>query len=81
MARKTIEVAKVKDLINGMLANSTDDHVEGRRALALALESVLLETDNYHGFRYLASEYLPAAEQTYTQVLRDGYDDSRRRYF
>jgi hypothetical protein len=64
-----------------MLAASADDRVSGRQALAIALESILMDTGNYRGFNYLRSEFLPSAEQTNGNVLRDGYDDSRRVYF
>jgi len=80
-ARKTIAVSDVRDLINGMLADSNDDRSEGRTALAVALETILMNTGNYRGYQALRSEYLPADQQTADRVLRDGYDDTRRRYF
>ena len=79
-ARKTVEVAAVRDRINNMIASSPDSYVAQREALALALECVLMDTGNYRGFSFLGSEYLPAEEQTLDNVLRDGYDGSRRRY-
>ena len=51
--RKTIEVEKVKSMVNHMLANSADDVTEGRVAIAIVLERVLMDTDNYHGYRHL----------------------------
>ena len=80
MSRKTYPVASLVSDANTMLAapGSTRD---GRIAIAILVERVLMDTGNYKGFQYLASEFLPAAEQTDTNVLRDGYDDTRRRYF
>jgi hypothetical protein len=54
---------------------------EGRQALAVLVENMLMSTGNYRGFGYLPSEYLPAEQQTNDRVLRDGHDDTRRRYF
>ena len=81
MSRKTIPVAEVVRRGNHMLAESVPGAREGRIAIAILLEDVLMATGNYKGFQYLASEYLPAAEQTDGNVLRPDYDDSRRRYY
>lgn len=51
-SRKTVTVEALKDRVNGMLLNSRDDMRAERSALAVLLESVLMETGNYHGFRY-----------------------------
>jgi len=41
-----------------------------------------MDTGNYRGFQYLSSEYLPVEEQVQgSQVLKDNFDDTRRRYF
>lgn len=50
--RKTIEIEAVKLSINGMLARSADDHAQGRVALAVFLEHLLMDTGNYKGFRH-----------------------------
>ena len=63
--RKTIKVEALKDKVNAMLEKSDDARVEGREALAILLETVLMDTDNYHG-------YIQAQPVV---------DDSRRRYF
>lgn len=73
MARKTYPVA---DLIDH--ANRVIDHaktMDERRAVAHLLESVLHETGNYKGFRYLSSELNDDGR------LRDGYDDTNRYYY
>lgn len=72
-ARKTIRVEAVKDRVNTMLEVQTSP--DARRAVALLLESVLLATDNYRGFKYQSSEINEDG------TLRDGYDDTRRRYY
>lgn len=71
MARKTIEVGKILKLANHFLANpnSTPDQREGVCAM---LETVLFETGNYEGYRYLDTDeiegngtrryYFPAAK-------------------
>ena len=64
-ARKTISVKRVLDFANNMLANSADDQVQARHAVAGMIEDVLMDTGNYKGFRFLD---------------RDG-DQSRRVYY
>ena len=58
MARKTIEVGKILKMANAFLAakNTTADEREGVCAL---LETVLFETGNYMGFRYLEGSDYP----------------------
>lgn len=74
MARKTIDVSAVKDRANTMLyVQSTPD---ARRAVAVLLESVLMATGNYKGFKYHDTEWDETAGK-----LRDGYDDTRRYYY
>lgn len=82
MARKTVPVAAITARVNAMMAAPGSGSAP-RAALAVFLETVLMDTGNYHGFRYLQSEYLPAEEQDYANghVLRPGYDDTRRYYF
>jgi hypothetical protein len=52
MGRKTIEVGKVLRMANAFLANKNTGAAE-RESIAWFLESVLCETNNYMGFRYL----------------------------
>lgn len=49
--RKTLPVTDLVRRINYMLASSDDDRSAGREALAILLEGVLMDTDNYQGFR------------------------------
>ena len=50
--RKTFEVEKLKDLCNQMLADSAKGVHQGREGIAIVLERVLMDTDNYKGFQY-----------------------------
>ena len=74
MPRKTIAISDITTRINAMIEASPEDHIQGRQALAVLLETLLMETGNYRGFHYLASATRDA----------DGIraiDDSRRCYF
>ena len=48
--RKTIKVETLKAKVNAMLEKSDNDRVEGRQALAVLLETILMDTGNYHGY-------------------------------
>lgn len=72
--RKTIAVSELVGRVNAIIAATSDDMRESRITLGVLLDSVLVETANYKGFRYLPSE-LDADGQ-----LRDGYDGTRKRY-
>lgn len=50
--RKTIEVGKVLKLANHMLA-APGTSSEQREGVCSMLETILLETGNYQGYRYL----------------------------
>jgi hypothetical protein len=76
VARKTIPVGWLREKVNTFLALSDDPMVEQRKGAAFVLETVLFETNNYKGFKYLSSEWDASKED-----LRDGYDDSRRSYY
>jgi len=73
MARRTIEVAKLRDKVNEMIAYSHEHHrttaKQNRYALGTLLENVLMETGNYQGFRYLEDP----------EVV--DYDKSARKYY
>lgn len=80
MARKTVDVESLRERANSILATSHDDLAEKRRGVIALLEAALFSVDNYHGYRFLPSEFLPAEEQTSESVLREGYDETRRYY-
>lgn len=48
--RKTIEVDKVRQMLNGAIASAPT--AEERQALGFVAEWVLMESGNYGGFRY-----------------------------
>jgi len=73
--RKTFRVEGFIVKVNTMIAATNDDMAAERLALATVLESVLIETGNYHGFNYLRSEW------TEEGTLKPGADLSRRRYY
>lgn len=84
--RKTIEVDHVREKINRFLKNP-DTTSQARHAFAVFLESILMETGNYHGFNYV--EWM---EGGYDRWVADGRpefpekekylgDQSRRHYF
>jgi len=81
--RKTIHVARVRELGNTYLRLSSTGDKEGRYGVVGLLEQVLMETDNYHGFNYLDSEFVadPSEVDPNARSLRDDYDDSRRKYY
>lgn len=58
MARKTIAVGKMLRIANTFLAakNTTPEERDG---VALMIETILCETGNYQGFRYLESKDYP----------------------
>jgi hypothetical protein len=74
MARKTFEVSKLLESVNGYLA-APDSTADGRRAVASMMESILFETGSYGGFRYLELE-MHADETVKTLGC-----ESRREYF
>lgn len=74
-ARKTVSVDYIKERANTFLATSFDDMAGMRRGMAALLESVLFESNNYKGYRYLSTEWDES-----TGSLREGFDDTRREY-
>lgn len=82
MARKTIQVDTLRDKVNEML-RAPDGSREGRVALTVLIESVLVDTGNYHGFQYLTSEWLPEEYRDYAsgKMLKPDHDDTRRFYY
>ena len=58
---KTIKVEKIRTQINSMIAGSTCSP-DGRQGMIQVLESILHESGNYNGFRYLLPDEVPAGE-------------------
>lgn len=71
MARKTVEVGKILNIANTFLA-AKNTTAQEREAVCALVESVLFETKNYEGFRYLENTFGE------TEFASDG---TRRFYF
>ena len=94
MARKTIEIEKLKGWVNHRLADPKTP-VEVRKALAGLLENALFETGNYRGFNDLywmnrgyeewvdagRPEEFPAKYRYIWGPDADGVDPCRRVYY
>jgi hypothetical protein len=95
MPRKTCSVAALLNEVNAMLKDSICSP-ETRLGMCSVIESVLHQTDNYHGFRYLSASEVPYKQlpgmndipfdcDTDTDWLYEqrfiNTDDSRRHYF
>ena len=61
--RKTFEVETIREIANSMLRHEslygTDDEPMFRAGVQALLEKILMESKNYHGFRYLDKGELP----------------------
>lgn len=60
--RKTVSVDQLRLRINSQLLHSPDDYRQGREALQMFLESVLMEAGRYSGFRYLTPDDMLSSE-------------------
>ena len=84
MARKTIDVATLVNMVNTRLAfegyskqrDGESPEQTFRRGVASLLEQVLHATGNYNGFQYVHA----GGEQVYPFVKGET-DESRRRYY
>lgn len=61
MTRKTVSVENIKLMINHILANGYDTP-DTRLGQIVLVESILHETGNYKGFRYLLANEVPEGE-------------------
>jgi hypothetical protein len=73
-SRKTISVEAVKEIANGMLRDSIPEMKDGRIAVTVLIERVLMDTGNYHGYRYIS----PAGDDSNVGGV---CDDTRRYYY
>lgn len=77
MASKTIDVERVKEIVNNLLANSTDDVTPAERLTAAhVLEIVLMDTGNYKGYGHVPGTW----DFTMSPPKLIG-DESRRQYY
>ena len=87
MARKTINVQEVKDWANLALESTDSVDCAWRHGVMTMLENVLMSTDNYKGFRYLALDEVPAGRMPgirrnhRDEPVFDNTDNTRVRYF
>lgn len=54
--RKTIEVERIKQMVNYYLKNSPTDEALQREGEINLMEAILTETGNHRGFRYLETD-------------------------
>lgn len=73
--RKTIEVEKVRRLVNAMLLHSRDDNRSGRAMLQTMIETILMDTGNYKGFLYLTPEDMATSKNGTTYGIDYGKPD------
>lgn len=62
MARKTIDIKDVVEMVNDILSQSTCSP-DVRQGAINVLEGILNRTGNYRGFYYLGARYVPAGEK------------------
>lgn len=74
MARKTISIEALKSKINKMLAESVNDKAE-REGMIAVIENVLIETDNYKGYRYLREDEVPAFALPGIRLSNEAFKD------
>ena len=95
--RKTMKVADLKDYANNQLSTSIryERQKEGlesidaefRKGVMAMIEAVLMDTDNYKGYRYLAQDEVPTGSTPGIRRDRgeekqfDDTDHTRVRYF
>ena len=80
--RKTIEVEAVKNKLNDMLKNGTQSKDE-RYGLISAIQTILMDSGNYNGFKYLDESEVPKDELPGIRPNQDftNTDETRRKYF
>lgn len=76
--RKTMPVGDLVDKVNEMLNQSTCSP-EVRQGMCAILEHVLMETNNYRGFRYRDDQMTRDSEGRL--MVRPGADETRRFYY
>lgn len=73
--RKTFEVEALRKKINDMILHSSDDLSGGRIAVSEILNSVLHETGNYNGFRFLSADDMKNSMLGESLGIRGTFDD------
>ena len=57
-AKKIIKINELLTIVNNMLATSPSDAKEERSGMIAVIETVLISTNNYKGFKYLMKTQL-----------------------
>lgn len=80
---ETVEVEYLRKAVNYLLANDAINTADHRMGAITLLESALMRSGNYHGFRYLTTSEVPTG-QLPGIINHAGVptfpDDSRRYY-
>jgi hypothetical protein len=69
--KKTILVQELKEMVNQGILDSRDDYKENRAGMAWLIEKVLIETNNYRGFRHLVKGDMVNSAQGTTVGMHD----------
>lgn len=88
-AKKTIQVAQVKEFGNDILLRSSDEYTKQRWGICSMIEKVLHETGNYRGFNYLTENHMKLSQGKSVGMKLDkngkpdftDCDETRRFYF
>jgi hypothetical protein len=87
--RRTIKIDELKARANQTFVDSEENFRDGRKAIFLFVEDILMKTDNYHGFRYLTQDELKSGVKpgiVFPESFEDGGkstfpDDSRIKFY
>lgn len=61
-AKKTFAVIDLKEMVNRFILNSHDSRDDSRTEMGNLLETILMATGNYSGFRYLTARDMKNSE-------------------
>lgn len=73
MARKTVEVERLRKFVNNFCRSSEAADVQMRQGMTFMLEEVLHETGNYRGFRYLLDTEVPPGSRPGVNYADNGF--------
>lgn len=90
--RRTIKIEELKARANQTFVDSEENFRDGRKAIYLFVEDILMKTDNYHGFRYLTQDELkpgvkpgiafPESSEPFPESGKPTFpDDSRIKFY
>ena len=80
-SRKTIDVDFVREKANAYFRSPGPISRDGRFGVAALLDSILLESGNYKGFRFLTKDQVPYMAEPGIDESGVVQDGSRRFYF